>query len=125
MKEIRETTFASNAAVSWKEAQGMSYLQACIKEALRLHPAVGMPLERVVPEGGVVLGGHWFRSGTVVGVNAWVLHRNQDVFGHDAEIWNPERWLKANTEQLKAMDRAMLAVRKLNYLQLHPCPNDS
>jgi cytochrome P450 len=116
IKEIREARFASNAAVSWKEAQDMSYLQACIKEALRLHPAVGMPLERVVPEGGATLGDHWFRGGTVVGVNAWVLHRNQSVFGHDAELWNPERWLKANTEQLKAMERAMLAVSKLMIL---------
>ncbi|OQV01806.1 hypothetical protein CLAIMM_07097 [Cladophialophora immunda] len=106
--EVRAAKLASNTAVSWKEAQNMSYLQACIKEALRLHPAVGMPLERVVPEGGASLGGHRLQGGTIIGVNAWVLHRNKDVFGQDAEIWNPERWLKANPEQLKAMERATL-----------------
>ncbi|KAH0839186.1 Pisatin demethylase [Fonsecaea pedrosoi] len=108
LEEIRSTRFASHKAVSWKEAQSMPYLQACIKEALRLHPAVGMPLERVVPEGGVSLGGHWLKGGTVVGVNAWVVHRNKDVFGPDAEVWSPERWIKADTEQLKAMERATL-----------------
>ncbi|OAP56472.1 hypothetical protein AYL99_09651 [Fonsecaea erecta] len=108
LREIGSTKLASSTAVSWREAQNMPYLQACIKEALRLHPAVGMPLERVVPEGGVSLGGHRFRGGTIVGVNAWVLHRNKDVFGQDAEVWNPERWLEADAQQLKAMERATL-----------------
>jgi cytochrome P450 len=30
----------------------MPYLQAVMKEALRMHPATGLPLERVVPAGG-------------------------------------------------------------------------
>jgi cytochrome P450 len=34
----------------------MRYLQACIKESLRLHPAVGFSLPRVVPEGGYKIG---------------------------------------------------------------------
>jgi cytochrome P450 len=109
--EIQGTQFARDSAVSWKEAQSMPYLQACIKEALRLHPAVGMPLERVVPEGGMSVAGNWFQPGTIVGVNAWVLHRNKDVFGQDAEFWNPDRWVKAGTQQLRAMERASFAVR--------------
>ena len=35
----------------------MPYLQACIYEALRLHPAIGMSLPRVVPEGGMTIRG--------------------------------------------------------------------
>lgn len=45
--------------VTFAEAQEMKYLQAVIKEALRMHPAVGLLLERVVPRGGVVLQGTW------------------------------------------------------------------
>lgn len=41
----------------------MVYLQACVKEALRLHPATGLPLERIVPKDGVVLSGTYFPSG--------------------------------------------------------------
>ncbi|KAF5017302.1 hypothetical protein F66182_10783, partial [Fusarium sp. NRRL 66182] len=38
-------------SISFKEAQELPFLQAVIKEALRLHSATGLPLARVVPEG--------------------------------------------------------------------------
>jgi hypothetical protein len=41
----------------------MPYLQAVIKEALRVHPATGLPLEQVVPEGGTPLCGRFFPQG--------------------------------------------------------------
>lgn len=41
----------------------MSYLQAVIKEALRMHPAVGTILARTVPEGGAHLAGCYFPAG--------------------------------------------------------------
>jgi cytochrome P450 len=39
--------------ITYESATKMNYLQACIYEALRLHPAVGMSLPRKVPEGGL------------------------------------------------------------------------
>ena len=36
-----------------QQAKGIPYLQACLYEALRLFPAVGMSLKRVTPEGGI------------------------------------------------------------------------
>lgn len=27
-------------------------------------------------------------------VNAWVAHRNTDVYGSDADLWRPERWFE-------------------------------
>lgn len=41
----------------------MPYLQACIKESLRLHPATGLPLARVVPEGGATISETFFPAG--------------------------------------------------------------
>lgn len=49
--------------VTYRESQQMVYLQACIKEALRLHPATGYPLLRVVPQGGATLAGRFFPQG--------------------------------------------------------------
>jgi cytochrome P450 len=102
--------------VTWAEAQQMPYLDACIKEAFRIHPAAGLPLERIVPEGGADIAGHFVRGGTIVGCSAWVIHRRRDVFGVDADVYRPERWLdplegeaKADQEwRIKRMNATMI-----------------
>lgn len=38
----------------------MPYLQACIKEGLRMHPATGLPMGRVVPKGGATIANVYF-----------------------------------------------------------------
>ncbi|KAH6999394.1 cytochrome P450, partial [Ilyonectria destructans] len=90
--------------VTFKDAQSMPYLQACIKEGLRLHPATGLPLGRIVPEGGVSIQGTYFPAGTTVGINTWVAHMNQNVFGPDPEAFRPERWVDESKEKLSLMD---------------------
>lgn len=92
--------------VALEEANEMPYLQACMYEALRLHPAVGMSLPRVVPPEGIEIGDKFLPAGTTVGVNPWVVHRNQEVFGQDAESFKPERWLEGNRSD---MDRFFFA----------------
>ena len=41
----------------------LPYLNACIQESMRLHAVVGMPLVRVVPDGGVELEGKFLPAG--------------------------------------------------------------
>ena len=41
----------------------MPYLQACLYEALRCHPAVGMTLPRVTPRGGIEIDGRFIPEG--------------------------------------------------------------
>ncbi|KAF4769461.1 hypothetical protein HAV15_008703 [Penicillium sp. str.  len=94
--------------VSWTESRQLPYLDACIKEAFRMHPAAGLPLERVVPASGLEISGHFIRGGTIVGCSPWVIHRRQDIFGPDADVYNPDRWLTAPPDQIKAMDGMML-----------------
>lgn len=96
--------------VPWDIAHQLLYLDSCIKEALRMTPALGIPLERVAPAGGIELCGRYFEGGTVLGVNAWVAHRDQGVYGADAALWRPERWIEASREKRKEMERALFAV---------------
>ena len=66
---------------------------------MRLLPAVGMPLVRVVPEGGAHICDRYFPQGTIIGVHAWVAHQNTGVFGNDAAEFRPERWLKSESDE--------------------------
>lgn len=97
--------------VSYAESNQMPYFQAVMKEAMRMHPAVGLLLERVVPGEGMQVAGQWLPGGTVVGICPWVLHRDQRVFGPDADSFRPERWLEADADALKTMQRSNLTVR--------------
>ncbi|KXJ89952.1 cytochrome P450 [Microdochium bolleyi] len=90
---------------TFKESQNMPYLQAVIKEALRLHPATGLPLERVIPRGGATISGQFFPEGTIVGINTWVAHHDRGVFGQNANDFSPERWLTKDAEKLTLMNR--------------------
>ncbi|KAG4422212.1 hypothetical protein IFR04_004592 [Cadophora malorum] len=94
--------------VTYDESLHLPYLQSVIKEALRMHPGVGFPLERYVPSGGRILCGYFVPAGTNVSISAPVIHQNQTIFGADADTFRPERWIEASAEQLKIMDRAML-----------------
>ncbi|TVY21363.1 Cytochrome P450 monooxygenase [Lachnellula arida] len=93
--------------VTWAESRRLPYLDACVKEAGRLHPAIGLTMERVVPEGGAEICGKHFKAGTVVGMNPWVIHRSKEIFGSDVYEWNPDRWLGDETRR-REMERCLL-----------------
>jgi cytochrome P450 len=109
----------SNSAypLSYAEAQSLSYLNAVIKEILRIHPTAGIELERQVGADGLVLPtGHRLPPGATVGINAWPVHRDKEIFGDDAHEFVPERWLKNNgetetdwEERVRRMERCDLA----------------
>ncbi len=50
-----------------------------------------------------------------MGVSAWVVHRNREIFGEDVEVFRPERWLvdekkdrEAEEKRIKDMGATML-----------------
>ena len=49
--------------VSVKDVADCRYLQAVIKETLRLHPGTGLGLTRLIPKGGLTLAGRYFPEG--------------------------------------------------------------
>lgn len=93
--------------VSWTESLKLPYLDAVIQEAFRLHPAPGLIMERTVPSQGMDILGEHIPGGTIVGCNAWVLHRRPEVFGQDVDTFRPERWIDASPDQLQCMKATM------------------
>ena len=79
-------------------------------EAGRIHPPFGLHLERVAPPEGLNLCGQDIPGGTIVGMNAWVVHRDRDIFGEDAACWRPERWLDCNETTRRRMEQSLLTV---------------
>jgi len=109
-EEIDEADRAGKLSkiVTYAESLNLPYLQVVMKEAMRCHPGVSYPLERLVPEVGAELCGAKLRPGTVVGINPVVVHHNTEIFGSDAALFRPERWLEADSEKLKVMERTLL-----------------
>lgn len=88
----------------WKDINKLPYLDAVVREALRFEPGVAMALERVVPEGGFTLpDGRYIPAGTKVGINPAVTNKDREVFGADADHFNPDRWLTGETARLRRM----------------------
>lgn len=109
-REIDEAVLNGNLSSppKWNEVKNFKYLDAVIKEVLRIHPLVNFPLERVVPAGGVELAGTFFPEGTTVGVSQLAVHLNRDLYGADADKFNPDRWLTVDEGRRNAMERAHL-----------------
>ncbi|KAM0426442.1 hypothetical protein ACHAPT_008133 [Fusarium lateritium] len=105
VKEIMSTSLSE--MVQYDESLKLHYFQACLKEAMRVSPAVGLNISRRVPPAGAEVGGLKLSGGTEVAVNGWVVHRDKQVFGQDADDFRPGRWLEADKDTLRAMERSM------------------
>ncbi|KAF6840827.1 cytochrome P450 [Colletotrichum plurivorum] len=94
---------AISSPVTHREASRLLYLQAVIKEGLRVHPPVTGLMSTTVPKGGDFLHGMNIPEGTDIGWTAFGVLRSKAVYGRDADVFRPERWLEAGDDQLKAM----------------------
>lgn len=102
--------------VPYEVAHSAPYLEAVVREALRILPGISMPLERYVPKDGHRLSdGSFLPGGSTVGVNPYLIARNQGIYGDDVEEFRPERWLRDEAagetqEQFEARLAAMNSV---------------
>lgn len=106
MKELDEAYAAgkiSRPVVTYDECIALPYFSAVVKEVLRFDPSAPTHYPRVAPKGGYNLNGFYVPEGTVVGTNSWVISRNKEIYGEDAEEFKPERWL-VSEERNKMME---------------------
>lgn len=107
--EIEHATREGRASdpINFAEGKALPYLQAVISESLRILPPFTGLLQKEVPKGGARFYGQFVPEGTKIGHSIWALTRRKDVFGPDADIFRPERWLESSEEQYRNMHQAM------------------
>lgn len=101
MKASLERGLCRTTIVSYADAQNLPYLQACIKETLRLFTPFSFNIPRIAPSGGIKICGRVFPQGTILSINPWVIHRSKEIWGSDAREFSPERWLKPDALDLE------------------------
>jgi sterol 14-demethylase len=90
-----DALYADGSSVSFQALREIPYLDACVKETLRLHPPLILLL-RVAQED-LDVGGVAIRQGQLVGATPAVSNRLAGVFP-EAEEFRPERYLEPRFE---------------------------
>jgi cytochrome P450 len=88
------------------EARKLPLLQACIKEGFRIWPPITGIMPRISKQDAVICGVR-IPAGTNVAWSAWAVLRNKAMFGEDADMYRPDRWLLADQEKFTAMDNTV------------------
>jgi cytochrome P450 family 4 len=95
-EEVQEVWPSTSEPVNEELLKKLTYMDLCIKETMRLFP-VGAVLGRV-PMAEAKLGPYTVCPGTVIIINAFLMHRRKDIWGEDAELFNPQRFTLDNSE---------------------------
>lgn len=106
---VQQDNIVKGVPVPYEAASRLSYLQACMHEATRLWPNLGIALPRRVPAEGISLDGYFVPGGYTVGMNCRQLGLSEEVYGPNTSSFIPERWLKASKERRHDMETRSLA----------------
>jgi len=75
----------------------LKFMEHVINETMRLYPPV-TTLTRTTKED-TVFGDYFIPKDTFIYGNVYMMHRNKDVWGDDADEFRPERWENINKDQ--------------------------
>ncbi|KAI1426507.1 cytochrome P450 [Xylaria sp. FL1777] len=94
-QEIKDgiATGRISSPVTNEEAKSLEYAQAVVREGFRVMTPANFGFPKRVPDSGDTICGKFIPGGTEVYVNYHSLMRCQEVFGEDADVFRPERFL--------------------------------
>ena len=78
-----------------------------IYESIRVRPPALYGHFKSVPPGGDTVDGVFLPGGTAIGHNIYGLMMSQDIFGADAEIFRPERFLECDAAKRAELERTV------------------
>ncbi|TKX19161.1 cytochrome P450 monooxygenase-like protein 48 [Elsinoe australis] len=90
--------------ITYLQCQQLRYLGAAIKEATRLLPSIVFQLLRHAPDNFIV-DDKVIPPGTPVGISPLAQNRDRAIWGNDADVFRPERWLE-DEEKAKYLETA-------------------
>lgn len=93
--EVDEAMPNADTCLDYEAALRLPVFTATIRELVRYYSAVPGPLPRYVPagEGFIAEGKYLLPPGTQVALQPHTVHRSRDIYGDDADDFNPDRWL--------------------------------
>ncbi|GJP93046.1 cytochrome P450 [Aspergillus niger] len=109
LKNDIRTAFHDKSQVSLESVSNLAYLDACIKEALRLYPPVPGALHRATPAGGARIAGRWVSGNTRVYIPIFAATHSPTHF------WNPDKFIPD-----RWLDGAEGPYQKDNKAAFHP-----
>ncbi|KAK0702761.1 cytochrome P450 [Lasiosphaeris hirsuta] len=98
---------ADTSIISYTDTRNLPYLQAVIREALRLWPPSAGLFTKEVPRSGDTIHGYYLPPRTEVGQCVYSIGRLPRIWGTDHDVFRPERWLEASPEKLEEMQAAV------------------
>ncbi|EFY86969.1 putative elymoclavine monooxygenase [Metarhizium acridum CQMa 102] len=99
VKELDENVAFIRDTFDYNKIQNLSYLNAVIKETLRISVPVPGCLPRIVPESGTTLGSVYLPAGTAVSISQQSISFHETIFP-SPEKFIPERWLGNEAQRL-------------------------
>lgn len=93
--EVR-AAFKRPSDITFQAVAALPYLQACIRETMRLYPPVATGVPRIIPAGGREIMGRWLPSATRASVHHYSASHSAANF-RNPDSFIPERWMPEST----------------------------
>jgi cytochrome P450 len=95
-EEICEVFHDDSVEVNWETVGQLKYLEMVMKEILRLFSPIPISIRETIDELDVGIGKP-LKKGAKVFIFHYVVHRRKDIWGDDADKFDPERFSPENT----------------------------